>query len=78
MSEFDNLKNEAEQLAQQHPDQVKQGEQFAEKEAKDLAGKEFGGQGGQGGQGLRPGLGPGRPGPVSQPLSGPRRAGTPG
>ena len=50
MSEFDNLKNEAEQLAQQHPDQVKQGEQFAEKEAKDLAGKEFGGQGGQGGQ----------------------------
>jgi hypothetical protein len=54
MSEFDNLKNEAEQLAQEHPDQVKEGEQFAEKEAKDLAGKEFGGQGdqdsGQGGQ----------------------------
>jgi hypothetical protein len=47
MSEFDNLKNEAEQLAQQHPDQVKEGEQWAEKEGKDLAGKEFGGQGGQ-------------------------------
>ena len=50
MSEFDNLKNEAEQAAQQHPEQVKEGEQFAEKEAKDLAGKEFGGQGDQGGQ----------------------------
>ena len=51
MSEFDNLKNEAEQAAQQHPEQVKEGEQFAEKEGKDLAGKEFGGQdSGQGGQ----------------------------
>jgi hypothetical protein len=50
MSEFDNLKNEAEQAAQQHPEQVKEGEQFAEKEAKDLAGKEFGSQGDQGGQ----------------------------
>jgi hypothetical protein len=50
MSEFDNLKNEAEQAAQQHPEQVKEGEQFAEKEGKDLAGKEFGGQGDQGGQ----------------------------
>ena len=50
MSEFDNMKDEAEKLAQEHPEQVKQGEQFAEKEAKDLAEKEFGGQGGQGGQ----------------------------
>lgn len=30
MSEFDKLKNEAEQYAQQHPDQVKKGEQAAE------------------------------------------------
>jgi hypothetical protein len=47
MSDFDNMKDEAEKLAQQHPDQVKEGEQFAEKEGKDLAEKEFGGQGGQ-------------------------------
>jgi hypothetical protein len=26
VSEFDNLKNEAEQYAQQHPDQIKEGE----------------------------------------------------
>ncbi len=50
MSEFDNLKNEGEKLAQEHPEQVKQGEQFAEKEGKNLTEKEFGGQGGQGGQ----------------------------
>ncbi|MGH3236877.1 MAG: hypothetical protein ACRDOH_27205 [Streptosporangiaceae bacterium] len=31
MSEFDNLKNEAEQLAQQHPDQIKEGEDAVEK-----------------------------------------------
>ncbi len=31
VSEFDNLKNEAEQLAQQHPDQVKEGEDAVEK-----------------------------------------------
>ena len=30
MSEFDKLKDEAEQYAQQHPDQVKKGEQAAE------------------------------------------------
>lgn len=51
MSEFDNLKNEAEKLAQEHPEQVKEGEQWAEKEGKNLAEKEFGGQGDQGGQG---------------------------
>lgn len=50
MSDFENMKDEAEKLAQQHPDQVKEGEQFAEKEGKDLAGKEFGGQGDQGSQ----------------------------
>lgn len=50
MSEFDNMKDEAGKLAQEHPEQVKQGEQFAGKEAKDLAEKEFGGQGGPGGQ----------------------------
>lgn len=47
MSEFDNLKNEAEKLAREHPEQVKEGEQWAEKEGKNLAEKEFGGQGGQ-------------------------------
>ena len=31
MSEFDNLKNEAEQYAQQHPEQVKEGEDAVEK-----------------------------------------------
>ena len=31
MSEFDNLKNDAEQYAQQHPDQIKEGEDAAEK-----------------------------------------------
>ncbi len=31
MSEFDNLKNEAEQYAQQHPDQIKEGEDAVEK-----------------------------------------------
>lgn len=30
MSEFDKLKDDAEQYAQQHPDQVKKGEQAAE------------------------------------------------
>jgi hypothetical protein len=44
VSEFDNLKNEAEQYAQQHPDQIREGEQAAE--------KKFGlGQQGQSGQG---------------------------
>ncbi len=31
MSEFDNLKNEAEQYSQQHPDQIKEGEDAVEK-----------------------------------------------
>ena len=31
MSEFDNLKNEAEQYAQQHPQQIKEGEDAVEK-----------------------------------------------
>ena len=44
VSEFDNLKNEAEQLAQQHPQQIKEGEDAVE--------KKFGlGQQGQSGQG---------------------------
>ena len=30
MSEFDNLKNEAEQMAQQHPEQIKEGEDAVE------------------------------------------------
>jgi hypothetical protein len=32
VSEFDKLKDDAEQYAQQHPEQVKKGEQAAEKE----------------------------------------------
>jgi hypothetical protein len=60
MSEFDNLKNDAEKLAREHPEQVKEGEQFAEKEGKKLAEKEFGGQGDQGGQ--DPGQGSGQGG----------------
>ncbi len=31
MSEFDNLKDKAEQYAQQHPEQVKEGEEAVEK-----------------------------------------------
>ena len=31
MSEFDNLKNKAEQYAQQHPEQIKKGEEAVEK-----------------------------------------------
>jgi hypothetical protein len=64
-SDFDKLKDEAEKEAQQHPQQVKEGEQAAEKEGKEFAEKEFGGGGqpgddsagggqqgqGQGGQG---------------------------
>jgi hypothetical protein len=44
MSEFDQLKNDAEGYAKDHPDQVKKGEQEAEKLAKD----KFGGGGDQG------------------------------
>jgi hypothetical protein len=33
MSEFDKLKDDAEHEAQQHPQQVKEGEQYAEKDA---------------------------------------------
>ena len=43
-SDFDKLKDEAEKEAQQHPQQVKEGEQAAEREGKDFAEKEFGGQ----------------------------------
>ena len=43
-SDFDKLKDEAEKEAQQHPQQVKEGEQAAEKEGKEFAEKEFGGQ----------------------------------
>jgi hypothetical protein len=31
VSEFDNLKNDAEQYAQQHPQQIREGEDAAEK-----------------------------------------------
>ena len=48
MSEFDNLKDDAEKLAQQHPDQVRQGEQAAESKF-GLGGQQD--QSGQGGQG---------------------------
>jgi len=43
-SDFDKLKDDAEKEVQQHPQQVKEGEQFAEKEGKGFAEKEFGGQ----------------------------------
>ena len=43
-SDFDKLKDEAEKEAQQHPQQVKEGEQAAEKEGKQFLDKEFGGQ----------------------------------
>jgi hypothetical protein len=49
--DFDKLKDEAEKEAQQHPQQVKEGEQAAEKEGKDLFDKEFGGQQGGGDSG---------------------------
>lgn len=38
MSDFDKLKDDAEHEAQQHPQQVKEGEQYAEKDVE----KEFG------------------------------------
>lgn len=44
MSEFDQLKSDAEKEAQQHPQQVKEGEQDAEKEGKQVLDKDFGGQ----------------------------------
>ncbi len=58
MSEFDNLKNEAEQYAQQHPDQIKEGEDVVEKkfgmgqqDQSGQGGQQDQGQGGQGQQG---------------------------
>ena len=52
MSEFDNLKDKAEQYAQQHPEQVKEGEEAVERKfglgEQDQAGQ---GQQGQGNQG---------------------------
>jgi hypothetical protein len=52
VSEFDNLKDKAEQYAQQHPEQVKKGEEAVEDKLgigqQDQAGP---GQQGQGGQG---------------------------
>jgi hypothetical protein len=49
MSEFDKLKDDAEQYAQQHPQQVKEGEQAVEKKL-GVEGQD-GGQPGQAGQG---------------------------
>jgi hypothetical protein len=46
MSEFDSLKDDAEKLAQQHPDQVREGEQAAEKKF-GLGGQDQSGQGDQ-------------------------------
>lgn len=42
MSEFDKLKNEAEKEAQEHPEQVSNGEQAAEKEGEQAVGKLLG------------------------------------
>jgi hypothetical protein len=64
MSEFDNLKDDAEKYAQDHPDQVQKGEEAAEKKL-GLPGQENSGSGqqdqsgqdqsGQEGQGAGPG-----------------------
>jgi hypothetical protein len=43
-SDFDKLEDLGEKEAQEHPQQVKEGEQAAEKEGKELFDKEFGGQ----------------------------------
>ena len=56
MSEFDNLKNEAEQYGQQHPDQIKEGEDAVEKKF----GMGQGQQGGQQGQGQQDQYGQGQ------------------
>jgi hypothetical protein len=54
-SDFDKLKDLGEKEAQEHPQQVKEGEQAAEKEGKELFDKDFGGQqgGGDAGGGQR-------------------------
>jgi hypothetical protein len=44
MSEFDKLKDDAEHEAQQHPQQVKEGEQYAEKDAEKELGLQQPGQ----------------------------------
>jgi hypothetical protein len=59
MSEFDKLKDDAEQYAQQHPEQVKEGEQAVE--------KKLGVEGQDGGQ---PGQDGGQPGQAGQGTSG--------
>ena len=56
MSEFDNLKNEAEQYTQQHPDQIKEGEDAVEKKF----GMGQGQKGGQQGQGQQDQYGQGQ------------------
>jgi hypothetical protein len=43
-SDFDKLKDEAEKEVQEHPEQVKEGEQAAEKEGKAFLDKQFGGE----------------------------------
>jgi hypothetical protein len=54
-SMFDKLKDAAGKLAREHPEQVKKGEQAAQKQGKKLLDKKFGGQqsddGSGGGQG---------------------------
>ena len=51
VSEFDKLKDDAEQYAQQHPEQVKKGEQAAGHAAESKLGSGGQGQGGQQGDG---------------------------
>jgi hypothetical protein len=51
VSEFDNLKNEAEQYTQQHPDQIKEGEDAVEKKFGMGQGQQGQGQQDQYGQG---------------------------
>lgn len=47
-SDFDKLKDAGEKEAQEHPQQVKEGEHAAEKEGKELFDKQSGGQQGGG------------------------------
>jgi hypothetical protein len=57
MSEFQNVENDAEKYAKDHPDQVKEGEQDAEHAAESkfgLGGQQDQGQGGQQDQGNQP------------------------
>jgi hypothetical protein len=60
VSEFDNLKNEAEQYGQQHPDQIKEGEDAVEEKFGMGQGQQGQGQQGQQDQGQQDQYGQGQ------------------